>query len=356
MKLKTVILVGLNMADEKLDKSLEKAEKLLAKGNPTECLELLREIDGSGSNATTLRIAGEATWAIAKNKSSRSEYRKAASLLRDSVKMEPRNKTNNTAYNNLLNEMQDKRIKETTIPRLVNDGTPTIAGIIALTGSIIVVLMIVKAATYSSTIELPTEAEMRLTWTDDSDVLHDEVITIELYPESAPLHVENLYLHAKHGSYDKSPFHRVINDFMIQGGDFERGNGQGGYAAKWFGYCNGEEMSSSADCSSETLYTIPDEANNGLLHTPCTISMAKTSPPHTGGSQFFLIPEDSNNGQGPNWLDEVHTVFGQITDGCEFVTAISEIGTGANDVPNNLVTLESVTTNGKESEPWWQFW
>ena len=84
--------------------------------------------------------------------------------------------------------------------------------------------------------------------------------------------------------------------------------------------------------------------------------MAKTSPPHTGGSQFFLIPEDSNNGQGPNWLDEVHTVFGQITDGCEFVTAISEIGTGANDVPNNLVTLESVTTNGKESQPWWQFW
>ena len=66
------------------------------------------------------------------------------------------------------------------------------------------------------------------------------------------------------------------------------GDGTGGYAAKWYGYCNGEAMDNFADCTGgETLYTMPDEADNGLIHTPCTISMAKTSAPHTGGSQFF---------------------------------------------------------------------
>ena len=340
------------MADEKMDKSWEKARKMLDKGNASGCLELLREIDGPGEHATTLRLAGEATWANAKDKNSNAEYRRAASLLRDSVKKAPRNKGNNSTYNELLNEMQDKGIKETNIPRLINDGTPTLAGLGALIGAIIVALLILKAATYTPPTDLPTEAKMRLTWTDASGVYNDETITISLDPEAAPVHTENLHLHAAAGEYDDSPFHRIIDGFMIQGGDFERQDGTGGYAAKWFGYCNGEAMDSSADCSSETLYTIPDEADNGLLHTPCTISMAKTSPPHTGGSQFFLIPGDST----PNWLDGVHTVFGDITEGCEFVTSISEVPTNSNDNPENPVTLVSVTTNGGENTPWWYFW
>jgi len=75
----------------------------------------------------------------------------------------------------------------------------------------------------------------------------------------------------------------------------------------------------------------------------CTISMAKTSAPNTGGSQFFLIPEDSNNGNGPNWLDEVHTVFGKVTEGCDLVTAISNTETGAKDKPVNDVIIEKIT-------------
>ena len=342
------------MADEKLDKSWEKARKMLDKGNASACLELLREVDASGEHATTLRLAGEATWANAKKNNSNSEYRKAASLLRDSVKKAPRNKGNNSTYNELLNEMQDKGIKETNMPRLINDGTPTIAGLGALIGVIIMALIILKVATYTPPVDLPTEAKMRLTWTDDSGISYDETITIALDPESAPVHTENLYLHAAEGNYDNSPFHRIMDGFMIQGGDFERQDGTGGYAAKWFGYCNGEAMDSSTDCADETLYTMPDEADNGLLHTPCSISMAKTTPPHTGGSQFFLVPGDST----PNWLDGVHTVFGNITEGCEFVTAISEVETGGQQgsTPVNPVTLVSVTTNGGEDKPWWYFW
>ena len=350
------------MAAEDLDKKWEKAEKMLAKGNAVGCLDLLREFDASGEKATTLRIAGEATWALAKKKDSRAEYRKAASLLRDAVKKAPRDKTSNSAYNELLNEMQEKRIKETTMPRLINDGTPTLAGIGALIGAITVALLLLKAATYTPPTDLPTEAKMRLTWTDANGLFKDEVITIDLAPESAPIHVENLHLHATNGNYDDTIFHRVIGDnentpeydpFMIQGGDFQFGSGTGGYAAKWYGYCNGEAMDNAADCAGgQTAYTIPDEADNGLLHTPCTISMAKTNSPHTGGSQFFLIPEDSN----PDWLDGVHTVFGDISDGCEHITSISEVQTDNNDRPNNTVTLVSVTTNGGEDTPWWYFW
>ena len=180
------------MATEELTKTWEKAEKMLTKGNAVGCLDLLREVDAAGENATTLRIAGEATWAIAKKKDSRSEYRKAASLLRDSVKKAPRNKTNNSAYNNLLNEMQEKGIKETTMPRLVNDGTPTLAGIGALVGVIIMALLVVKAASYTPPTDMPTEAKMRMTWTDANGLFNDEVITISLDPDSAPVHVENL--------------------------------------------------------------------------------------------------------------------------------------------------------------------
>ena len=82
---------------------------------------------------------------------------------------------------------------------------------------------------------------------------------------------------------------------------------------------------------------MPDEADNGLLHDSCTISMAKTGQPNTGGSQFFLIPEDSN----PSHLDGVHTVFGTITSGCSYVTQISEVQTDSNDKPLADVILES---------------
>ena len=355
------MLVGFIMAEEDMSKTWEKAEKMLAKGNATGCLDLLREADPSGKSGTTLRIAGEATWAIARKKDSKAEYRKAASLLRDSVKQSPRNKASNSAYNELLNEMQDKRIKETTFPRLVNDGTPTLAGIGALIGAITVALLIVKAATYAPPTDLPTEAKMRITWTDADGLFKDEVITIDLAPQSAPIHVENLHLHAVDGNYDNTQFHRIIDGFMIQGGDFERGDGTGGYAADWYGYCDGQAMDSSLDCGGgKTSYTIPDEADNGLLHTPCTISMAKTSNPHTGGSQFFLIPEDST----PSHLDGVHTVFGDVADGCEHITSISEVQTPNknpsdpqnSDEPYNPVTLVSVTTNGGTNTPWWYFW
>ena len=161
------------------------------------------------------------------------------------------------------------------------------------------------------------------------DALAKYTIVIELNHDLAPLHADNFRTHVLDCNYDGVIFHRIIDDFMIQGGDFENNDGTGGYAAKWYGICNGEETSQS-DCPDPKDYNVPDEADNTLTHLPCTISMAKTSAPDSGGSQFFLMPDDITQ---HTWLDGVHTVFGTVTSGCEHITTISELETGQNDRP-----------------------
>ena len=332
----------------------DKAEKAITKGKGDAALKILRDIDADGKEPTTLRLAGHATWLEAKTRNNRGDYRRAASLLRESTKKNPRDKKADRLYNELLNEMQDKGISETSFPRLLNDGTPTPAGIVAIFLAGVLVLAMINVANRGDT--TTDIVEFDLTWNGGAN---SGTVTIELYPDLAPVHVENFKLLVENGDYDGTIFHRVIDDFMIQGGDFTRGDGTGGHAAKWFGYCNGDNTVSEADCQ-ETSYTIPDEADNGLKHEPCTISMAKTSAPHTGGSQFFLIPSDST----PNWLDGVHTVFGEVTSGCDHVTAISGVTTGNNDNsdqtsgdrPIQDVKLVSATFVGSETKPWYEFW
>ena len=334
------------MADDAMTDGWDKAEKAITKGKGESALKILRGIDADGKEPTTLRLAGHATWLEAKARNNRGDYRRAASLLRESTKKNPRDKKADRLYNDLLNEMQDKGISETTVPRLLNDGTPTPAGIVAIFMAGVLVLAMINVVNRADT--TTDIVDLQLKWNGGAN---SGTVTIELYPDSAPIHVENFKLLVQNGDYDGTVFHRVIDDFMIQGGDFTDGNGQGGHAAKWFGYCNGDNGVSEADCQQDR-YTIPDEADNGLDHEPCTISMAKTSAPHTGGSQFFLIPSDST----PTWLDGVHTVFGEVTSGCNHVTAISGVETGSNDRPVQNVELVSATFVGSETKPWYEFW
>ena len=175
---------------------------------------------------------------------------------------------------------------------------------------------------------------------DDATLTY--TIEIELYHDLAPNHTDNFRKHAQQGNYDNVTFHRIIDDLLIQGGDFERHDGTGGYAVQWYGYCNGEAMEQASDCSSETLYTLPDEANNNLTHVPCMLSMAKTSQPNTGGSQFFIMPDDITQ---HTWLDGVHTVFGKVISGCEHVTTLSEVATEGNDRPVVPVIIVSATAS-----------
>lgn len=163
-------------------------------------------------------------------------------------------------------------------------------------------------------------------------------ITLELNHSASPITAMNFQLLAKMGCYDNTIFHRVIDGFMIQGGDFTNGDGTGGHAASWQGYCNGAQTTNS-ECTPMS-YTIPDEADNNLTHTPYVLSMAKTSAPNTGGSQFFIM----DNTSAP-WLDGQHTVFGRVVEGFNVVDAISETTTGDNDRPSNNITINNATVS-----------
>jgi cyclophilin family peptidyl-prolyl cis-trans isomerase len=136
-------------------------------------------------------------------------------------------------------------------------------------------------------------------------------IAIELFDDDAPKTVENFKKLARDGFYDGVVFHRVIPDFMIQGGD-PTGTGSGGPG-----------------------YKFEDEFNDHKVERGA-LAMANAGP-NTNGSQFFIVTADSCP-----WLDGKHTVFGSVTDGMDTVNAISEVATGANDKPRDDVTIERV--------------
>ena len=136
-------------------------------------------------------------------------------------------------------------------------------------------------------------------------------IAIELYDDDAPKTVENFTKLARDGFYDGVVFHRVIPDFMIQGGD-PTGTGSGGPG-----------------------YTFEDEFNDRKV-VRGALAMANAGP-NTNGSQFFIVTTEA-----APWLDGKHTVFGRVTDGMDVVNAISDLETDARDRPRTDVVIERV--------------
>src|SRR5689334_20667808 len=137
-------------------------------------------------------------------------------------------------------------------------------------------------------------------------------IELELFDDDAPKTVENFVKLSREGFYDGVIFHRVIEDFMIQGGD-PTGTGTGGPG-----------------------YQFEDEFNDHKIERG-VLAMANAGP-NTNGSQFFIV----TTGAAP-WLDGKHTVFGRVTSGMDVVDAIEKVDTGPNDRPREDVRIESVT-------------
>jgi cyclophilin family peptidyl-prolyl cis-trans isomerase len=146
-----------------------------------------------------------------------------------------------------------------------------------------------------------------------SATLHTSVgaIAIELFDDDAPKTVENFKKLATDGFYDGVIFHRIIPDFMIQGGD-PTGTGRGGPG-----------------------YTFEDEINEHKI-VRGSLAMANAGP-GTNGSQFFLVTADACP-----WLDGRHTVFGRILDGMDAVDAMEALETGSNDRPLEPPEIERV--------------
>jgi cyclophilin family peptidyl-prolyl cis-trans isomerase len=136
-------------------------------------------------------------------------------------------------------------------------------------------------------------------------------IVLELFDDDAPKTVQNFVDLAQKGFYDGVVFHRVIPDFMIQGGD-PTGTGRGGPG-----------------------YQFEDEINEHKLVLG-TLAMANAGP-NTNGSQFFIVTADETP-----WLDGKHTAFGRVTDGLDVVEEISRVATDAQDRPRDDVVIERV--------------
>ena len=169
--------------------------------------------------------------------------------------------------------------------------------------------------------------------------------TLELFPEVAPKTVENFVTHAKNGYYNGVIFHRVIEDFMIQGGD-PTGTGMGG----------------------ESIYgrTFEDEFSREAFNLYGTLSMANAGP-NTNGSQFFIVTAKQVPAQmlkqlkdggwpeeiveeyakigGTPWLDHRHTVFGRVVEGMDVVLEIEGVKRNGQDRPLEDVMIESMEVN-----------
>jgi cyclophilin family peptidyl-prolyl cis-trans isomerase len=153
------------------------------------------------------------------------------------------------------------------------------------------------------------------------------VIVIELYPEKAPDTVKNFLSYVDEGFYDGTIFHRVIPNFMIQGGGFT------------------EDMQQKP-----THDPIKNEADNGLKNDRGTVAMARTANPDSATAQFFINLKDNDflNHTGKNLRGWGYAVFGKVTDGMDVVDKIATVPTGIHpkglqDVPKTPIVIKKVT-------------
>ena len=151
-------------------------------------------------------------------------------------------------------------------------------------------------------------------------------ITLTLDAAKAPKTVANFLAYVKSGHYDDTIFHRVIDNFMIQGGGMSPGMKQ-----------------------KPTQAEIENEANNGLKNVNGSVAMARTSEPHSASSQFFINVNDNDflNHTAPTAQGWGYAVFGEVTDGMDVVNAIRKVKTGSSgfhqDVPTEDVVIEKAT-------------
>ncbi|WP_447798054.1 peptidylprolyl isomerase [Pseudomonas moraviensis] len=152
---------------------------------------------------------------------------------------------------------------------------------------------------------------------------HGEIV-IELNAEKAPITVANFIEYVKAGHYENTVFHRVIGNFMIQGGGFEPGMNE----------------------KKDKRPSIQNEADNGLSNDKYTVAMARTMEPHSASAQFFINVADNTflNHSGKNVQGWGYAVFGKVTAGTEVVDKIKGVSTtskaGHQDVPAEDVIIE----------------
>ncbi|GAB6109788.1 peptidylprolyl isomerase [Fusibacter bizertensis] len=199
--------------------------------------------------------------------------------------------------------------------------------------TVLLLTMVIIASLFTGCVKAVEAEEIDLTTYDYShepvatiELETGEIIKVSLFTKIAPNTVNNFITLAMDGFYDGTTFHRVMKDFMIQGGDpLGTGNGGPGYSIK--GEFNNNGFA------------------NGLKHTRGVISMARTRDKDSAGSQFFIMHKDTAS------LDGDYASFGYVISGIEVVDQIAEMAVDTNDKPIEPVIIKSITIELNDYEP-----
>ena len=350
-----------------LQKSWDEATKLLGdKKDPEGALEALRSAWGSVENeaqrAKTLSLAADAgtELGVIDKRNQKSHWQKAYKNYNKSLSIDPKNKETRRNMNKLASMMDEQSISLGLGLQMFDQGNPTPLGLLVMVLSMAVFLVSIKLVSEYLGDDSNPIVSLEVQYTLNGQSVTGE-IQIELYQDEAPMHVESMLTHARNFQYDGGEFHRVIEGFMIQGGDIQNMGGSGGYAAHYYGYCNGAQTPES-ECRQKEDYTIPFEHENGLKHTAGAIAAAHAGK-NTDGSQFYIVPSDGvadflDWEEGRDcWGDltpsdtkddgSCHTVFGYVISGMQHVDAISQVETvdpgNRDDRPVDPVRIISVT-------------
>ena len=347
-----------------LKDALSRATSMIESKDVDGALELLRTEAWNAAETNTHKIEVISLAAQAKiakgdidMKNRKMHWQDAYNSYQRALKLEPSNKDVRRSQNKLASMMDEQAISLGKGWQMFDDGNPTPLGLMASFVAIMVFLVAFKFAGESLE-EAPTlessEVTLEVSYIhpDDPGTRVSGEIVLELYESEAPKHVENFLYLVDNGMYDTTIFHRVIDGFMIQGGDIEARNGAGGYSGIWYGYCNGQmanadgQIYTSENCPQQDWAVPGEHAQSSLRHVPGALAAAHAGL-NTDGSQFYIVPSDSN----PSWLDyepgkdcsaqgnSCHTVYGMVISGMNHVDAMAEVLTGNADKPVEDVRL-----------------
>ena len=219
--------------------------------------------------------------------------------------------------------MQDKGISETLMPKLMIAGAPTPAGLIAIVGGVLLFVAVAKMLSDSTENELAGDVLMEITWTDTTGVDHNGKIWISLDDSSAPMHAKSFRENVNSKRYDGVIFHRVIDDFMIQGGCPE-GTGTG----------SGPHGNITGEFTSDPQFS----------HQRGVLSMARSADPNSASCQFFVCHGAAD------FLDGQYAAFGKVVEGEQAMDAVAGVATGGGgegSTPQEKCTIQKMTVRSR---------
>ena len=232
-----------------LQKAWDNAENELVKNNnPNGALEILRSVAWDSSEnavqrAKTLSLAANIYVVKADTEvaSRKANLKRAYKNYSNALKLDPKSKETLRERGKLTSVMDQEGISIGQSFQVMDNGSPTPLGLLVGLVAILLVLSSVKVLDdFMDESASESQATMQISYVPNGMTESDRTtanIVIDLNAAEAPNHVENFIDHSNSGNYDATVFHRIIDNFMVQGGDFESGTGSGGYAHNWYGYC-----------------------------------------------------------------------------------------------------------------------